>query len=102
MEWIAFKVDTGEGCVCRGVITLNSLRGYQLQYGSGPGVSLAAATAASSALTMKMEVLYGHFLTWPDMKNNPLEDEDRRWKDVWYQGSVPKRASPMFMQEEGG
>jgi len=49
-----------------------------------------------------MEVLYGHFLTWPDMKNNPLEDEDRRWKDVWYQGSVPKRASPMFMQEEGG
>eukprot|EP00983_Pelagomonas_calceolata_P027857 874077-Pelagomonas_calceolata.AAC.1 len=25
MERIAFKVDTGEGCVCRGVITLNSL-----------------------------------------------------------------------------
>jgi len=25
MEGIAFKVDTGESCVCRGVITLNSL-----------------------------------------------------------------------------
>eukprot|EP00983_Pelagomonas_calceolata_P080656 1155237-Pelagomonas_calceolata.AAC.1 len=25
MEKIAFKVNTGEGCVCRGVITLNSL-----------------------------------------------------------------------------
>eukprot|EP00983_Pelagomonas_calceolata_P026623 834574-Pelagomonas_calceolata.AAC.1 len=25
MERVAFKVDTGEGCVCRGVITLNSM-----------------------------------------------------------------------------
>eukprot|EP00983_Pelagomonas_calceolata_P003809 123218-Pelagomonas_calceolata.AAC.1 len=25
MERIAFKVDTGKGCVCRGVITMNSL-----------------------------------------------------------------------------
>eukprot|EP00983_Pelagomonas_calceolata_P074232 1152466-Pelagomonas_calceolata.AAC.1 len=25
MERIAFKVDTGESCVCRGVATLNSL-----------------------------------------------------------------------------
>eukprot|EP00983_Pelagomonas_calceolata_P022407 704551-Pelagomonas_calceolata.AAC.1 len=53
MERISFKVDTGEGCVCWGVITLNSL-----VFGSGicAFVTRNSSDMALDMLTMKLWV----------------------------------------------